>query len=41
VPQQHKEESDVLAKFTWHYGGNQVFLTGSFNKWKQNIPLEK
>jgi hypothetical protein len=32
---------NVLTKFTWNYGGNQVLLTGSFNRWKQTIPLEK
>jgi hypothetical protein len=33
------KDSDVLAKFTWNYGGSQVLLTGSFYKWKQTIPL--
>lgn len=31
----------VLTKFTWNYGGNSVYLTGSFNGWKKNIPMEK
>lgn len=34
----HKN-SEVFAKFTWNYGGNQVLLTGEFYGWKKSIPL--
>jgi hypothetical protein len=33
------KDVDILTKFTWNYGGNTVLLTGSFNRWKQTIPL--
>lgn len=34
-------DNDVLTKFTWNYGGNSVYLTGSFNNWKKNIQMDK
>jgi hypothetical protein len=34
-------DNEVLTKFTWNYGGNSVYLTGSFNNWKKNIPMDK
>jgi hypothetical protein len=32
-------EDDAYTKFTWNYGGNSVYLTGSFNNWKKNIAM--
>ncbi|KAG8388173.1 hypothetical protein BUALT_Bualt02G0098300 [Buddleja alternifolia] len=29
----------VQTAFTWRYGGNQVFLCGSFNGWSERIPM--
>lgn len=27
--------------FKWNFGGEKVFLAGSFNGWKTYIPLKK
>ena len=31
----------VKVTFNWDHGGNEVFLIGSFNSWKERIRLEK
>lgn len=32
-------KNDALTKFVWNYGGNTVYLTGSFNNWKKDIMM--
>ena len=29
----------LVAVFRWEHGGNQVFISGTFNGWKTNIPM--
>src|SRR5690606_23709401 len=31
----------VPSVFTWTQGGNQVYVTGTFNNWAELIPLNK
>lgn len=35
------KSDQVLHLFTWSFGGDQVFLIGSFNLWKERIQMEK
>lgn len=35
------EEETVPTVFTWNQGGHEVYITGSFNKWKEKIPMRK
>lgn len=39
----HEDESCAAlpVTFTWKYGGNEVFLCGSFNQWQVKRPLQK
>ncbi|XP_068666988.1 uncharacterized protein [Aristolochia californica] len=29
----------VPARFAWSYGGRQIFLSGSFDRWTESIPM--
>ncbi|KAI7996759.1 Sucrose nonfermenting 4-like protein [Camellia lanceoleosa] len=29
----------VPKQFVWPYGGNRVFLSGSFTRWTEHIPM--
>lgn len=31
----------VPSVFTWSYGGENVYITGSFNQWKCKIPMQR
>ena len=31
----------MLTNFTWSHGGNNVLITGSFNSWKVQLPMER
>eukprot|EP00474_Spongospora_subterranea_P007753 CRZ08211.1 hypothetical protein [Spongospora subterranea] len=38
-PDGAKEPESVPAVFTWPYGGENVYITGSFNQWSGKIPM--
>lgn len=31
----------IIVKFTWNYGGNEVYIIGSFTNWDYMIKLHK
>ena len=35
------EDEHLVAVFRWEHGGNKVFLSGTFNNWKTNIPMHR
>jgi 5'-AMP-activated protein kinase regulatory beta subunit len=35
------KEGKVPTVFRWTHGGNQVYITGTFNNWKERIPLNR
>eukprot|EP00004_Rigifila_ramosa_P018508 TRINITY_DN4611_c0_g1_i1.p1 TRINITY_DN4611_c0_g1~~TRINITY_DN4611_c0_g1_i1.p1 ORF type:complete len:224 (+),score=37.70 TRINITY_DN4611_c0_g1_i1:61-672(+) len=35
------QPSTVPTVFTWSHGGRQVYVTGTFNGWKEKIPLTR
>lgn len=39
TPQPASGNNLLVHEFIWKYGGRQVFLAGSFNNWKAEIPL--
>jgi hypothetical protein len=32
---------EIPTVFSWKHGGKAVYLTGSFNDWKEKIPLKQ
>lgn len=36
-----KESNLINTSFKWTYGGNSVFVTGTFTNWKDHVPLQK
>mmetsp|Transcript_48171 Transcript_48171/g.79812 ORF Transcript_48171/g.79812 Transcript_48171/m.79812 type:complete len:306 (-) Transcript_48171:126-1043(-) len=36
-----KQRAVVPTLFRWPYGGNEVFVVGSFNNWKGKVPMKK
>ena len=32
---------DLVSVFRWEHGGNAVFISGTFNGWKENIPMHR
>jgi hypothetical protein len=41
LDQDNKEEILVPVQVFWNSGGKSVFVTGTFNKWKQRIKLDQ
>ena len=43
APEETKEENatHVTYVFTWGFGGERVELIGSFNNWKERLPMKK
>jgi len=38
----HSREPNLInTSFKWTYGGNSVFVTGTFTGWKDHVPLQK
>ena len=35
------QKKTVPVVFHWEYGGDEVFLSGSFNDWKTKVPMTK
>lgn len=36
-------DSEILVPtvFRWEHGGRQVYITGTFNNWEQQIPMHR
>ena len=32
---------ELVSVFRWEHGGNAVFISGTFNGWKENIPMHR
>jgi hypothetical protein len=32
---------ELVSVFRWEHGGNTVFISGTFNGWKENIPMHR
>ena len=37
----HKKSNHVGVCFRWNFGGENIFLVGSFTDWKEQLPMEK
>ena len=35
------EADELVSVFRWEHGGNTVFISGTFNGWKENIPMHR
>lgn len=38
---QYTDTNQVTVTFKWNFGGNDVFVIGSFNEWKERIRMER
>jgi len=42
IDETHTKEPNLInTSFKWTYGGNSVFVTGTFTGWKDHVPLQK
>ena len=41
APDSYQDTNLVNVTFRWEFGGNEVFVIGSFNSWKERIRMER
>ena len=39
--QAQPDSSVITITFKWNFGGNEVFVIGSFNDWRESLIMEK